>query len=141
MIFQLCPANDPEKEASEDCLNDNNLEVVRDKRFVHLKAIIVNNLDDDSSNDLKEEDSYESYDSLEIDNRLDLNLDANKLIETIKRPPNLFNPVDLDDHTFDKFKYFVPMERPKSYDIQVKLPNNINCRRCVFRWIYASDTY
>lgn len=138
-IFQLCPVDNPEKEATEDCLNDHNLEIVRKSPKINLNLIETNLNNSNSLEDLEDskDNSYESYDSLEINNEIDFNLDT-KLIKTVKRF-NLFNPVDLDDHSYDKFKYNVPMESPRSYNIKVKLPNEINCKRCVFRWIYVSN--
>lgn len=96
--------------------------------------------ENDLDNELASYDSYEFYssgDSQErdmdrADNRIDI-----ELISDQKRD-NLFNPVDLNDHTYDKYKFDVPFENPKSYTIQVKLPNEINCSRCVFRWIYVT---
>lgn len=224
-VFQLCPADDPLQEVDEDCLNDNNLEIVREQPVEDSVANSIetnlgvlkraernesemngernrskavndqrnesqaingeqnetkttngernrNKTTNDQRNDIDDsslltnltDSSYESFDSLEaigelnntgntgdlvndefgnvgqgsgeVGNEIDLQSNTSLLIKTVRRY-NLFNPVDLDDHTYDRFKFPVPFESPRSYTIKVKLSNEISCERCVLRWIYV----
>lgn len=205
-VFQLCPADDASREVDEDCLNDNNLQIVPSadgqaansieeinlnslnglpKREERNESEVGNHLDDGALLTNLTEDSYESYDgwngweaanetnNAEMDNKIDHPSDnpinnqtdnqmnnpvdnptnnqignqidehysepkSTLLIRTVKRY-NLFNPVDLDDHSYDQFKYQVPFEAARSYTIKVKLPNEVSCERCVLRWIYVSE--
>lgn len=131
-VFQLCAVNQPDKEASEDCLNENNLEIVR------ARQMSSNSIEEDSVQDSSSAaSSDESYESLETHNRIEASSESRGSLPTVKRP-NLFNPVDQTDRRFDKYKFNVPFESPRSYTIRVKLSNEINCTRCVFRWIYVS---
>ena len=204
-VFQLCSADDSLREVDEDCLNDNNLRIVREgsevansieanlnvlrrrdikeerrekQREERNETAKRNHIDDIALLTNQTDASYESYDgpaSLEaigestntesnktetgkensgeingeidseidgeIGNEIDLQTDTNLTmpIRTVRRY-NLFNPVDLDDHSYDAFKYQVPFESPRSYTFKVKLPNEISCERCVLRWIYVSGS-
>ena len=96
-------------------------------------------LDRSSDNELNEYVNYQFYDDSQERENFDQNENRIDAIQIkINNRDNLFNPVDLNDHTYDKFKFLVPFENPKSYEIKVKLPNDISCRRCVFRWIYVT---
>ncbi|CAG2170078.1 unnamed protein product [Oppiella nova] len=50
----------------------------------------------------------------------------------------------LDSHTLqvleskDKFKYNVPSEKPKVYTVPIKLPDDVQCERCVIQWTYTA---
>jgi len=95
---------------------------------------IDNELDDENNSKVY---SYESsIESAGDYNQIELASET-QTVEVMKRT-NIFNPVDLNDHTFDKYKYNIPYENPKSYSLKVKLPNEISCKRCVLRWIYIT---
>lgn len=147
-IVREQPADDSAANSIEANLNvlaiaeRNESEAAKDER---------NRIDDSALLTNLTEESYESFDSLEatgeasngeldngeLGNEIDLHLNTSLLI---KSRYNLFNPVDLDDHTYDRFKFQVPFESPRSYAIKVKLSNEISCERCVLRWIYVGCT-
>ena len=50
---------------------------------------------------------------------------------------NRFNPV-LRDVSLEAYKFRIPFERARVYTVQVRLPQDLTCKRCVLRWVYVA---